>query len=244
MNPSLQDINQIFDLGKKLEDICRTISLFYLCLATKRIGFVPVDSKNPAAVFPTISSQMVNYIISEIYPCKSFLDPSNELDLHEHIDDKIKEYLEETEKKIRIDPAIYNLINIYLSNLYHCGVITKAYEEESPVNYGYESNYQNCALQAIMYLTVAIGDWLELDIITDTEIKTAYSIVDNHGNELKEADKLPEMFHSQCTQLFTSKGYQISDEAIFTLAYAMKKIQNNKTKILESRVYGFCRPIV
>lgn len=44
-------------------------------------------------------------------------------------------------------------------------------------NYGFNDEIENCAFQAILYVSVALTDWLEIDYIGIDEISTAYKII-------------------------------------------------------------------
>jgi hypothetical protein len=99
-----------------------------------------------------------------------------------------------TVKELEIEPVVIQMIWTYVSN----GMNALAYGAESNEevlqkialaesetlmkrnalkNYGLNDDLENSAFQAIMYIIVALVDWLELDEIGENEVMTAYKIL-------------------------------------------------------------------
>ena len=97
-------------------------------------------------------------------------------------------------KELEIEPVVIQMIWTYVSN----GMNALAYgannneevlqkitlaEDETLMkrkalkNYGLNDDLENSAFQAIMYIIIALADWLELDEIGENEVMTAYKIL-------------------------------------------------------------------
>lgn len=91
------------------------------------------------------------------------------------------------------------------------------------VDYGFNTEYENCAMQAVLYVIVALTDWLELDEVTQLEYNTMYNIV------LFDLDKLPRRSvnintASNVIKAFNEKGLIITVEVAEVIAGFVEKI--------------------
>jgi hypothetical protein len=166
-----------------------------------------------------------------------------------------------------IEPGVAQTIWTYLSN----GVDALAYDSISndevaekialaeamtlakrncSKNYGFNDDAENCAFQTILYLIVALLDWLELDEVTDIEVLTVYKIIIPQDLQVKLTKTENKRFSEIIIQALVSKDLIPSASAVNLVSTMMtdvgRHINNLKDKNSQrimSRYLGLAQPV-
>jgi hypothetical protein len=112
-------------------------------------------------------------------------------------------------------------------------------------DYNFDSTEENAALQCMLYLVIAITDWLDMDYATKTEFKFVETVLslDQKENLFKQLLKNPnkEKYKKDVIQVFVQKGiiiYENDLEYILNLMYTIVEKMNNND-VLKNRVYFY-----
>lgn len=118
-------------------------------------------------------------------------------------------------------------------------------------NYGFNDDLENSAFQALLYIIVALMDWLEIDLITKTEIEHAYKILVPKDVQVKLVPIKNTTLREIISQAFTGVGLTFTDEAVKLASHVMVQVKNlmeetdsdsNARRII-SRFMAFSQPV-
>jgi hypothetical protein len=259
---------------------CTAIFFNYLAEPRMGYSPVAVSTKlDVSAVKPEITLDMTNYVIGDIFPCPYFLKEGifrtyrAPLDLANAIEATIRDNLSKPFRKLKkkggiLMPGVVQSIWMYLSN----GMDLLAFGEASneqvaekiaaseaatiskrncSMNYGFNDDVENCAFQTILYILVALVDWLEYDEITETEVVTAYKIITPPDLQHKLKKTKNKRFVDIITPAIVSRNLTPTKKAIELISTMMLEVgeymnnmhgNKNSARII-SRYMGLCRPV-
>jgi hypothetical protein len=117
-------------------------------------------------------------------------------------------------------------------------------------NYGFNDDMENSAFQAILYIIVALVDWLEAEQVTELEVETAYRIIVPKDLQ-KDLRKVADVKSSDIiTGAIVSQNLIPSEEAVQMIAGFMREIsgymksldEKNSRRVM-NRLMAFCQPV-
>ena len=246
--------------------------------SAKNIGEVKNYINSLQSVSPIISADMVLAVTHDLMNC-SIGDNFNKISfpsMTELMRAAIQKYIKEglKDKYLAVSTEIseracfflysytlhlaeYIIINATQANQSDFVAFAKHEEEMLATNkrdiedYNFDSIEQNAALQCMLYLVVAITDWLDMDYATKTEFKFVETVLsleqEPHDNQKENPFKqllknpLKEKYKKDVIQVFVQKGiiiYESDLEFIMNLHYTIvEKMKENE--VLKNRVYFY-----
>lgn len=130
----------------------------------------------------------------EVYP----VPEKTKKDIERLITDNVarKELLQNKNKSAAflefiIEPSVYQVLWIYITNSAASLALASSDIEENikinnqlvsarrncTKNYGFNTDLENCAFQTLLHVIITLNDWLEDDVITRSDVMTAYKII-------------------------------------------------------------------
>lgn len=167
--------------------------------------------------------------------CDIFIQKAKSLALNKKEDEKDNE-----------DDMIKSVINNMSMDVFN--------SRNTDVNYGFDTDMENCAFQAILNILVSLSDSLETDTIDEEEIYFFYRLIfygintNEYPLEEREGDIKLKLLIEDC---LSERGLYISDKACRLLFSILKYVHNMRgfmSNDLESeefkiinRLMGFCQ---
>jgi hypothetical protein len=118
-------------------------------------------------------------------------------------------------------------------------------------NYGFNDDLENSAFQALLYVIVALMDWLEIDIVTRAEIEHAYKILFPRNLQTNLVPIKNTTLSEIISRAFVGANLIPTDEAVELASNVMNQIrtlmEENETNSDARRVIGrfmaFSQPV-
>lgn len=118
-------------------------------------------------------------------------------------------------------------------------------------NYGFNDDLENSAFQALLYIVVALMDWLEIDVVTQAEIEHAYKILVPPDIQEQLVPIKNTTLREIISQAFTAANLIPTDEAIELASHVMVQVKtlmeeldtNPKARRIISRFMAFSQPV-
>lgn len=110
---------------------------------------------------------------------------------------------------------------------------------------------ENSAFQAVLYIIIALADWLEYDTITDAEVIAACKIIvpEDLWRGLTPSKKYPKLT-GIITEAIVSKDLVPTEDAVDLISAFMEKVSgyinsldNEASKRIMNRLMVFCQPV-
>lgn len=118
-------------------------------------------------------------------------------------------------------------------------------------NYGFNDDLENSAFQALLYVIVALMDWLEVDLVTKTEIEHAYKIIVPRDIQTRLTPIKNTTLSDTISKAFVGANLIPTDEAVELAGNVMVQIKslmeeteaNTNAKRIISRFMAFSQPV-
>lgn len=199
--------------NSKLETLAKNLTSFFVYLTEDRDGFLRVSFDNSFdTIEPSITMNMANELIKEIYPCSSVsnsmrfttskIEPQDkqlilstmkrnlpdslrQIDIPNIVPQILWTYVDAIIKEQSYDPISKTFSDTRFQDNIELNQIANFERRSFTFNWGLDNDLLNTAFQGLLYIIVALTDWLEVDVVSRAEVRTAWSIgADRDPNEL------------------------------------------------------------